>query len=102
VKAVVSPNSVAPGQPFTVTATVIAADGVTPLEGVACGMGAAPGSAPLFTTWPPPAVSDASGHATWSLSIPTTATPGTYVLDISAHGSDGWTTHWRPSITVTG
>lgn len=102
VKAVVTPASVAPGQPFTVTATVIAADGATPLEGIACSMGAAPGSAPLFATWPPPAVSDASGQATWSLTVPTATTPGAYVLDISAHGAGGWMTDWRPSVTVTG
>lgn len=102
VKAVVMPNSVAPGQPFTVTATVIASDGVTPLAGVACSMDAAPGSAPLFATWPPPAVSDTTGHATWSLTVPTTATPGAYVLNISARGAGDWLTYWRPSVTVTG
>lgn len=101
VKAVVTPNSVAPGQPFTVIATVIAADGATPLEGVACSMSTAPGSPPLFATWPPPAVSDATGHATWSLTVPATTTPGTYVLDISARGAGDWMTDWRPSVNVT-
>lgn len=102
VKAVVTPNSLAPGQPFTVTATVTASDGVTPLAGVACNMGTAQGSAPLFTTWPSPAVSDTTGHATWSLTVPATATPGVYVLDISAHGAGGWMADWQPSVTVTG
>lgn len=101
VTAVVTPRSVAAGQPFTVTATVVAPDGVTPLAGVACSMGAAPGSAPLFTTWPPPAVSDSTGHATWSLTVPTTATPGSYVLDISARGAGDWQTDWQPSVTIT-
>lgn len=98
-KAVVTPNSVAPGQSFTVTATVTAPDGVTPLAGVACIMAAAQGSPPLFVTWPPPAISDATGHAIWLLTAP--ATPGTYVLDISAHGAGGWLTHWQPTVTVT-
>lgn len=100
VKAVVTPNSVAAGQPFTVTATVTAPDGMTPLAGVACNIAAAPGSPPLFTTWPPPAVSDATGHATWSLTAPNT--PGQYTLDISGHGAGGWVTDWQPSITITG
>lgn len=102
VRAVVTPSSLAPGQPFTVTATVTAPDGVTPLAGVACSMDAAPGSAPLFATWPPPAVSDAMGHATWSLTAPTTATPGSYVLNISARGAHDWLTYWQPSVTITG
>lgn len=101
VMAVVTPNAIAPGQPFTVTATIKAPDGVTPLEGVACNLGAAPGSAPLFATWPLPAVSDATGHASWSLTAPAAATPGHYVLDISAHGAGGWVTDWQPSITIT-
>ena len=99
VTAVVTPNSVAPGQPFTVTASVVASDGVTPLAGVACNMGAAPGSPPLFTTWPPPAVSDMTGHATWSLTAPNA--PGQYTLDVSAHGAGGWVADWQPSITIT-
>lgn len=100
VTAIVIPRSVAPGQNFTVTATVTAADGVTPLAGVACNLGAAPGSAPLFATWPPPAISDATGHATWSLTAPNV--PGSYVLDISAHGAGGWRYDSRPSVTITG
>lgn len=100
--AVITPRSVAPGQPFTVTATVTAPDGVTPLAGVECTLGAAPGSAPLFATLPPPAISDASGQASWSLTVPATATPGSYVLDISAHGARGWRYDSRPSVTITG
>ncbi len=99
--AVVTPRSVAPGQPFTVTATVISPDGVTPLAGVECDLGAAPGSAPLLATWPQPAISDASGQASWSLTAPATATPGSYVLDISAHGARGWRYDSRPSLTIT-
>jgi hypothetical protein len=98
--AVVTPSVVAAGQTFTVVATVTAPDGQTPLAGVACAMGAAPGSAPLFTSWPDPVISDAEGHATWSLTAPTT--PGSYVIEISAHGQGGWSAVWRPSVTITG
>lgn len=98
--AVITPNVVAQGQSFTVVATVIAPDGKTPLAGVACSLGAASGSVPLFTTWPLPAISDAAGHASWSLTAPNA--PGSYVLDISAHGSGGSYYHVTRSLTITG
>ncbi|MFI5273728.1 MAG: hypothetical protein ACHQ4H_11910, partial [Ktedonobacterales bacterium] len=99
--AVISPASVAVGQPFTVTVTVVAKDGVTPLAGVACTMQAAPHAAPLLTAWPAPAVSDVTGKAIWSLTAPAAA-PGTYTLDISAVGTGGWQADWRPSVTIVG
>ncbi len=100
--ATVTPRSVAPGQPFTVTVTVVAPDGSTPRAGVECDLGAAPGSPPLFASWPAPVVSDATGQASWSLTVPATAAPGSYALDISAHGARGWRYDSRPSLTISG
>src|SRR5262249_11501024 len=98
VPAVVQPGGVAAGHPFTVVATVVSAQG-TPLAGVVCHMQAAPSSLPLFTTWPDPAVTDANGTASWSLTAPT-APPGVYTLDIVAFGVQ-YQADWRPSLTLT-
>lgn len=99
VHAEVQPRTISAGQPFTVVATVVSAEGA-PLAGVACYMRAAPGSLPLLSPWPDPAVTDATGTATWSLTAPSDATPGEYTLDIVAYGTH-YQADWRPSVTLT-
>jgi hypothetical protein len=97
VHADVQPRTVAAGQPFTIVATVVSADGA-PLAGVACYMRAAPDSPPLLPTWPDAAVTDATGTATWNLTAPA-ASPGVYTFDIVAYGAH-YQADWRPSLTL--
>jgi hypothetical protein len=86
----VSPASVSQGQQFTITVTVLAKDGTTPIEGVPCSIAAATvGGVQLFTDWPPAVVSNAQGLATWTLQAPD-VTPGRYSVKITATASDGY------------
>jgi hypothetical protein len=89
VQAQVSPSSVAPGQQFTITATVIARDGVTPLGGVLCSIGApGDGNQSLFPQWPAGIVSNTHGEATWTLQAPNVP-KGTYYVKVSATAANG-------------
>jgi hypothetical protein len=101
VRAQVSPASVAPGQQFTITATVIAKDGVTPLGGVLCSIGApGGGTASLFPQWPAGKVSDTNGEAVWTLLAPSVAS-GTYSIKVTATGTR-WFYYALVSVTLSG
>jgi hypothetical protein len=95
----VLPASVSAGQHFTVTATVLAKDHITPLEGVSCTIGAA-GNAKLLTVWPAAVVSDARGMAAWTLAAPN-VTPGTYDMEVKGTGSSGYWYYTYASITIS-
>ena len=101
----VSPNSVAPGQKFTVVVAVLAPGGATPLAGVLCKMGPPQdGGSPLFqqpSQWPAPQVSNAQGEAIWSVQAPTLPA-GAYAFTISATGAGDYIYHVDGSITITG
>ena len=101
IQAQVTPASVAPGQQFTITATVIAKDGVTPLGGVLCSLGAAGGGGePLFTQWPAGIVSNSNGEAVWTLQAPSVAS-GTYTIKVTATGTK-WFYYALISVTISG
>ncbi len=99
--AVASPNTVAAGQHVTVTATIVAPDGVTPLAGVQITLQAPEQDLPgLLSQWPDPAISDAQGHVTWELTAPT-VTAGTYGVEVRAMGAHKYSYHYVMRITVT-
>jgi hypothetical protein len=97
---VVTPNQLTPGQQFTVVVTAIARDGATPVSGLQCFL-QAPGNGrqPLFAQWPSPTGTDATGHATWTLTAPTVA-PGRYGIEVIAYGDNHYWFHSDPQITV--
>ena len=101
-RAQVSLPSVAPGQQFTITATVIAKDGVTPLGGVLCSIGApGDGNESLFPQWPAGIVSNTNGEATWTLQAPNVP-KGTYYVKVSATGVRGYFYFTDASVTISG
>ena len=96
-----APNHVAAGQQFTVIATVVAGDGVTPVPGLTCTMRApSEGARPLFQQWPAPQVTDAKGVATWTLTAPQVQ-PGQYAVDVIAYGQHGYWYNWHAAVTIT-
>jgi hypothetical protein len=97
---VVTPNQLTPGQQFTVVVTAVARDGVTPVSGLQCFLQApSNGRLPLFTEWPSPTGTDATGHATWTLMAPPDA-PGRYGIEVIAYGDNHYWYHSDPQITV--
>jgi hypothetical protein len=99
--AVASPNTVAAGQHVTVTATIVAADGITPLAGVQIMLQAPEQDLPgLLSQWPDPVISDAQGHATWELTVPAVAA-GAYGVEVKAFGTHKTSYHFITRITVT-
>jgi hypothetical protein len=100
----VSPTAVTVGQQFSVTVTVIANDGTTPLGGVRCTLGPpgnGRGSGPaLFSHWPGPVVSDSQGEGSWTLQAPNVPA-GRYQLVVSATGTHGYYTWVVMDITFT-
>jgi hypothetical protein len=102
IQAQVTPASVAPGKHFTITATVIAKDGVTPLGGVLCSIGAAgSGGGSLFAQWPAGIVSNSNGEAAWTLQAPSVAA-GTYSVKVSATGYKGYFWFVDVSVSISG
>jgi hypothetical protein len=99
--AVASPNTVAAGQHVTVTATIVAPNGATPLVGVQITLQAPEQDLPgLLSQWPDPAISDAQGHVTWELTVPAAAA-GTYGVEVRAMGAHKYSYHYVTRITVT-
>jgi len=99
--AVASPSAVRPGDRFTVELTAV--DGAKrPLAGLSCVMGPPNHGRPaLFQQWPGAQVTDAQGHASWSLVAPQVA-PGYYVMAITASGQHDSGYLWEPGITIQG
>jgi hypothetical protein len=101
-RAYVSPSHVTPGERFQVVAIVVGADGLSPLAGVQCILQAPPQStSPLFTTWPPPVISNSAGQAIWTLTVPSVS-PGVYGLEVIAFGRNmNINFKWDPTVTVS-
>ena len=73
-----------------------------PLPGLSCVMGPPSHGRPaLFQQWPGAQVTDAQGHASWSLVAPQVA-PGYYVMAITASGQHDSGYLWEPGITIQG
>src|SRR5262249_52358761 len=98
-RATAAPRTVSPGQTFTISAALVAADGITPVANVTCYLRAPNGSPPLYTPWPEPIVSDATGQVIWRLTAPSVA-PGIYAIEVYALGERGWSFHFDPSVTI--
>jgi hypothetical protein len=100
----VSPTAVTVGQQFSVTVTVTAHDGRTPLGGVHCTLGPpgnGRGSGPsLFSHWPAPVVSDPKGKAGWVLQAPNMPA-GRYELVVSATGTRGYYVYEVVPLTIS-
>ena len=97
----VEPKTAAPGQTLTITATVLAPNGGQPIAGVQCYLRApANGQHPLFQIWPQPATTNATGTATWHLTVPQVS-PGVYGVEIVAYGAKQWSYVWDLAVTVT-
>lgn len=100
-QAVSSAKSLSPGQQFTVVATAVASDNVTPVTGLPCYMRArADGTPPLFQQWPGPQVTDKNGRVTWTLTAPQN-TPGAYGFEVVAYGQHSWSYRYDMTITIT-
>lgn|SRR5690242_4868181 len=97
--AVARPSAVQPGDHFTVELTAVD-DHKRPLAGLSCVMGPPNHGRPaLFQQWPGAQVTDAQGHASWSLVAPQVA-PGYYVMAITASGQHDSSYLWEPGITI--
>ena len=99
----VSPTVVAAGQQFSVTVTVVAHDGRTPLEGVDCTLGPPPSGddgPSLFTQWPRSAVSNSQGKAGWTLQAPSVHA-GTYELQVQGTGTHGYFFYTLVFLTIS-
>jgi len=95
------PSAVQPGDHFIVELTAID-NNKRPLAGLSCVMGPpTDGSTGLFQHWPAAQVTDAQGHASWSLVAPQVA-PGRYEMEITASGQHGFGYKWDPGITIQG
>jgi hypothetical protein len=91
---------VSPGQLFTVTALATATSGGIPVAGVTCSMQSPQGASnPLYSQWPSPRETDATGLAAWSLNAPQRP-PGAYVIEISAHDQHGSRFNWVATVTL--
>jgi hypothetical protein len=99
--AVATPSAVQPGDHFTVELTAVDKN-KQPLAGLSCVMGPPSHGRPaLFQQWPGARVTDAQGHASWSLVAPQVA-PGYYVMAITASGQHDSSYLWEPGITIQG
>lgn len=99
--AVATPSAVQPGDHFTVELTAVDIS-KRPLAGLSCVMGPPNHGRPsLFKQWPGAQVTDAQGHASWSLVAPQVA-PGYYVMAITASGQHDSGYLWEPGITIQG
>jgi hypothetical protein len=98
--AAATPSAVQPGDHFIVELTAI--DGAKrPLAGLSCVMGPpSDGGKALFQHWPGAQVTDAQGHASWSLVAPQVAA-GRYVMEITASGQH-FDSKWDTGITIQG
>jgi hypothetical protein len=98
-KAAASPRTLVPGQAFTISAVLVAADGVTPVANVTCYLRAPDDTTPLLAPWPAPVLSNATGQAIWSLTAPQ-LTPGIYEIEVYAFGEHGWSFRYNTSVTL--
>ena len=98
----VSPADVTltPGQTIQVDVQALRPDGRTPVAGLRCVLSAPAGSRPLLARWPAPAVTDATGRANWTITVPSTAS-GKYKIEATAHASDGSYYFVYMSVTVS-
>ncbi len=97
----ISPADVAlaPGQKFQVNVQALRPNGQTPVAGLRCVLSAPTGSRQLLTKWPAPAVTDANGHASWTITVPAHAA-GKYKIEATGHASDGSYYYVYMTITV--
>jgi hypothetical protein len=95
----VAPNPVAVGH--AVRATISASNTFThaPIAGLRCYLeNPEEGGAPLLESWPPSAVTNSAGLATWTFTLPQTA-PGIYEIGFTATG-DPYRYHGQVSVSV--
>jgi hypothetical protein len=86
----------------TITVSVLATDDATgaPAPGLTCHLRTPTDGTPgLLVTWPTPTATDASGVASWTVTIPANA-PGRYAIEAFAQ-TPSWTYVARTSVTVT-
>lgn len=101
-KASAVPSSLTSGQSFTITVLATSQHGAAPVPGLTCYMRApSDGRAPLFQTWPPQAITDANGQATWNLAAPQVAS-GPYGVEVVAYGANGYNYYSDTFVTITG
>jgi hypothetical protein len=80
-----SPAHVQPGGSIILTATATSQG--EPLSNLRCTLGASRnGGTPLLALWPPDAITDAAGHARWTVMAP--VQQGTYTVQVSASGAN--------------
>lgn len=100
IQVTLTPNSVASGASFTVLVVARDSTSAMPIQGVVCTLRAPKGDTnPLFTSWPSPQITDASGRAQWQLTAPAVP-PGAYTLEVFAQRGDGSTFTWQRTLTI--
>lgn len=97
---VVTPATAKAGQTVQVAITALAVTATTPMAGVRCSLVQTPDSLAL-TPWPDPVTTDSSGHAQWSIAVPSSTTPGPYSLSVRGDGPTGYRYTWRQALNVT-
>jgi hypothetical protein len=97
-----SPKTVAPGQPIEITVTVVQKGTQAPLAGVQCFLRPPTGGGQsLLIQYPPAVTSNASGAASWSLTVPAQP-PGTYRVETVAYGPHRYNYYSYTDVVVTG
>jgi len=95
---VATPAQVSPGEQLTATVTAIDRFGVAPVRGLQCFLQAPPNRRPLLAHWPPPAVTNEQGQATWNLVVPA-GSSGQYGIEVIAYGPNQY--YYRADAFVT-
>lgn len=91
-----SMRTIAPGQHLTITVHAYTPDTHAPVSGLPCELRSPATGASLLTVWPAPAMTDASGAASWVVTVPKEA-PGAY--EVEAYSStSAWS--FRSDTTV--
>lgn len=97
-----SPKTVAPGQSIEITVTIVQNGTQAPLAGVQCFLRPpTSGGQSLLMQYPPAVISNASGEASWGLTVPAQP-PGTYRVEAVAYGPHRSYYYSYTDVTVTG
>lgn len=97
----VSPHVASAGEQLVVTVLARSVSSNAPVAGLPCTLRAPQnGSQPLLQQWPPAAITNTDGAATWQVSAPSVS--GGYEVEVYAQGQHGLYYMYDASVTITG